>query len=76
MVDTLSGLTYNPIPDSVPGELWWTCRSPDEISEAINYFMNRSPEEVIKPQELSAQIRKDYFEPVNKDGVRKFLMLD
>ena len=76
VVETLSGLAFDPIPDSVSGELWRTCRSPDEISAAINYFMNRSPEEIIKHQKLSEQIKNNYFEPVTKEGVRKFLMLD
>jgi CDP-glycerol glycerophosphotransferase (TagB/SpsB family) len=76
VVETLSGLAFDPIPDSVPSELWRTCRSPDEISEAIQYFKNRSPEVVSKHRGLSAQIKKDYFEPVTRESVLKFLNID
>jgi hypothetical protein len=75
VVERMSGLAYDPIPDSVPKELWRSCRSPKEISEAINTFRNRTPAEEIKHRELSAQIKKDYFEPVTKEGVYRFLEL-
>ena len=70
------GLFYDPIPDSVPKQLWRSCRSPEEISEAINYFKNRGPEKIRQHQELSAQIKKEYFEPVTKEGVYRFLELE
>ena len=76
VVERMSGLAYDPIPDSVPKELWRSCRSPKEISEAINTFRNRTPEEVIKHRELSAKIKKDYFEPVTKESVYRFLELE
>ena len=46
-----------------------------EILKAINTFRNRTPAEEIKHRELSAQIKKDYFEPVTKEGVYRFLEL-
>ena len=76
MVETLSGLAYDPIPESVPKDLWRSCRSPEDISEAINIFKNRTPEEVREHRELSAQIKNDYFEPVTKKGVFRFLELE
>jgi CDP-glycerol glycerophosphotransferase (TagB/SpsB family) len=75
VVEMLSGLAYDPIPHSVPKELWRSCRSPKEISEAINYFRNRDSGKIKEHQKLSAQIKKDYFEPVTKEGVYKFLEL-
>ena len=75
IVETMSGLTYDPIPESVPKELWPSCRSPKEIFEAINTFRNRTPEEVIKHRELSVKIKNDYFEPVTKESVYRFLEL-
>ena len=76
MVETLSGLAYDPIPESVPKELWRSCRSAEEISDAINYFRNRTPEEVSKHKESSTLMKKNYFEPVTREGVYKFLELD
>jgi CDP-glycerol glycerophosphotransferase (TagB/SpsB family) len=76
VVETMRGLSYNPIPESVPKELWRNCRSPAEILEAINAFRNRSAEKVRQHQELSASIKNAYFEPVTREGVYKFLELD
>ena len=73
VVEKLSGLAYNPIPESVPKELWRNCRFPMEISEAIKSFRARNPEEVRKHKKLSDQIKKDYFEPVTKESVQKFM---
>ena len=53
------GFFYDPIPNSVPKELWKSCGSPEEISDAINYYRNRTSEEVSKHKKLSAQIKKD-----------------
>ncbi len=75
IVETMNGLAYDPIPESVPKELWRKCRSPKEISEAIKSFRARSPEEVRKHKKLSDQIKKDYFEPVTKESVSRFLEL-
>ena len=76
VVETLSGLAYDPIPESVPKELWRSCRSPEEISEAIDAFRNRSSEKVRQHQELSASIKLDYFQPVTKKGIQRFLELE
>ena len=76
IVETMRGLPYDPIPESVPEELWRSCRSPEEIAEAINAFRNRSPGEMRRHQELSASIKNNYFEPVTKEGVYRFLNLD
>jgi len=46
VVEKLSGLAYNPIPESELIELWQNCRFPMEISEAINTFRNRTIKEV------------------------------
>ena len=76
IVETLSGLAYEPIPKSVPKDLWRRCRSPEEILDAINHFKNRNPEEVRTHKKLSEKIKKDYFEPVTKEGVYRFLELE
>ena len=76
LVETLSGLSFDSIPQSVPKELWSTCRTSNEIFTAIHQFKNRSPEEIIYHQENSARIKKEYIEPVTRDGVYRFLELD
>ncbi len=62
--------------DSVSKELSRYCRFPEEISEAINTFRSRTPEEVRQHQELSISIKNDYFEPVTKEGIHRFLQLE
>ena len=62
VVETMKGrLDFDPIPSSVPKELWRSCRSSVEILEAIKSFRARSPEEVSKQKKLSDLIKKDYL---------------
>ena len=73
LIESMIGLSYDPIPESVPNILWRKCRSSKEISNAIDYFRNRSNEEIHNNRKLSAEIRKDYFEPVTKESVNRLL---
>ena len=76
VVETMNGrLAFDPIPDSVPKELWRSCRSPEEISESIDHFRNRTLKEISKHKKLSDHIKNDYFEPVTKESVYRFLEL-
>ena len=75
IVEILSGLAFDPIPESVPRDLWRTCRSSNEIFEIVNSFRNRTQEEVKQHQEMSAAIKNDYFEPVTEEAVQRFLNL-
>tara|TARA_B100000315_G_scaffold88777_1_gene81551 strand:+ start:515 stop:1012 length:498 start_codon:yes stop_codon:yes gene_type:complete len=76
IVENLRGLSYNPIPEEVPQDLWRPCRTPNDIENEVEYYQNRSDEEINKHKEIGLKIREDYFEPVTKEGVRNFLMLD
>tara|TARA_Y100001970_G_scaffold15871_1_gene17883 strand:+ start:68397 stop:70118 length:1722 start_codon:yes stop_codon:yes gene_type:complete len=75
LIESTVGLSFSPIPDSVPKSLWRKCKSTDELLEAINYFKNLSNEEIRNYQQLSANIKKDYFEPVNKESISRLLGL-
>ena len=76
IVETMSGLAYDPIPDSVPKELWRSCRTSDDIIEAFSLFDNRTKEEFQRQIEISSTIKNNYFEPITKKGIYKFLELN
>ena len=58
------GITHNPIPSSVPNELWKLCYSPSEAVEALKRCTND-----FKPPSSTSSIRDAFFEPVTKEGV-------
>ena len=60
----------------MPQDLWRPCRTPNDIENEVEYYQNRSDEEINRHKEIGLKIREDYFEPVTKEGVRNFLMLD
>ena len=76
VVESLSGLGYNPIPEEVPQVLWRLCATPKEIVKTIDYYMNRPEEEIQRHKDVGRQIREEYFEQVTEEGVMRFLSLD
>ena len=69
------GLTYNPVPETITSDIWRLCYSPQEIADAIQFYQTRSPEKVKEHEEVGRRIREEYFEPVTREGVRRFLAL-
>jgi choline kinase len=68
-------LKPNPIPENVNKDIWRICYIPEELSDAINHFLNISDEERDVLKKSGEEIRALYFEPVTRESVRKFLRL-
>jgi hypothetical protein len=76
VVGNNSGLTHNPIPETITSDIWRLCYSLQEIADAIQFYKSRGPEKVKEHKEVGRRIRKEYFEPVTREGVRRFLGLE
>jgi hypothetical protein len=67
------GLTYDPVPDTVPQHLYRKTRTEPDLLEAIKYYTNL-PAEVIARQMIDGEkIKNDYFEPITKEGIERFM---
>jgi len=51
------------------------CYSPQEITDAIQFYQNCGPEKIKEHEEIGKSIREEYFEPVTRERVRIFLGL-
>ena len=69
------GLTQNPILETITDDIWRLCYTPQEIADAIQVYQNRSSEKIKEHEEAGKRIRGEYFEPVTREGVRRFLGL-
>jgi hypothetical protein len=69
------GLTQNPIPETITDDIWRLCYTPQEIADAIQFYQTRSPEKIKEHEEIGKRIREEYFEPVTREAVRRFLGL-
>jgi len=76
IIGSQSGLTQNPIPENVNKDIWRICYTPEELTDAINHFLNISDKERDNLKKIGEEIRAMYFEPVTRESVRKFLKLD
>ena len=69
------GLTQLTIPKDIEQDVWKLCYGVQEVCDAIIFYMNRDAATVRRHEEIGRKIRENYFEPVTREGVRKFLRL-
>jgi hypothetical protein len=73
IIGSQSGLTHNPIPPDIEQDLWRLCYDIDELSNVIDFYMNRDEQTVHHHEIITEKVRKEYFKPVTRESVRKFL---
>jgi len=73
IIQSSSGLTYDPVPSGIPNALFKKCNSSEDISVALNSFLMLNKEQLTKNMHLGRQIRNDYFERVTEEGINRFL---
>lgn len=73
IIGSQGGLTHNPIPPGIEQDLWQLCYRVDELLNAIDFYMNRDEETLDQHEIIGEKVRKEYFETVTRDAVRKFL---
>jgi len=73
VVGDRNGIIENPIPDNISNIMWRICSSEEELISAVRLFQSQRETAFNKYQEISEQVKKDYFEPVTSEGVRRFL---
>ncbi|MBF0546907.1 MAG: hypothetical protein HQM08_20875 [Candidatus Riflebacteria bacterium] len=72
IVGNSTGLTFNPIPSSIPGKFWKLVRSPDEMINSINFFYSLLGQEKQVFEEELSRLKNGFYEPVSQQNVRKF----
>ena len=70
------GVSENPIPADVPQSMWRICRTEDEMIEGIRFFQLQGEADRRLHHEIGDQVRREYFEPVTVEGIRRFLQID
>ena len=73
IIENTSGLTYDPIPKGIPENMYMKCKSTQELELALNKFLSLSQEQISLNLNRALKIREQYFEPVTKDGLNRFL---
>ena len=76
IIENPTGITYDPLPENTPKELFKKAKNPKEIKDAITFFLNHTKEQLKKNRSLAMEVRNNYFEPITKDGINRFLNID
>ena len=73
IIPSTVGLSYNPLPDSVPSKIYCNAKTIDDIVLALKLFLHR---DILMFEELNTigqKIRNDFFEPITQQGMIQFL---
>ena len=73
IIQSSSGLTYDPVPSDIPSELFKKCNTSEDISAALNSFLMLNKEQLTKNMHSGKQIRNNYFERVTEECINRFL---
>lgn len=69
-------LTYNPIPEGIGQDFWRLCRTEEELSVALQFFLGDGQKSREARSKLAHRILGEYFTPVTEKTVREFLGFD
>jgi len=67
------GLSYDPIPEGIPENMYVRCKSSQELELALKKFLNLSQNEISLNVKTGRIIREQYFEPFSDEGLNRFL---
>jgi hypothetical protein len=73
VVENSEGLTYSPVPDSMPKEVYKAVDSVEDLIFAVNSYINADPDMKNKQVEIAKQVRENYFEPLTCEGINRLL---
>jgi hypothetical protein len=68
-----TGVTFNPIPETVSEEIWRLCHSENDLMDAIKYFRRNYSSKRNQYEKIGLQIRAHYFEPVTPIAARRLI---
>ena len=70
VVENISGLRFNSLPEGLPKQMWQNCQSDLDINNSINYFRSRKIDQNSK---MAENIKENYFEKVTIKSVSQFI---
>ena len=73
VIENTSGLTYDPIPSNINKKLYRKTRTEKSLIDSLLHFLSLDEDDIKHQRKLGLDLRKDYFEPVTKEGISKKL---
>lgn len=67
------GLTYDPIPVSIPDQLYMNVISAEELAFAIDFYINSSSNKKEEQRSQGKWVKENYFEPLTGEGINKLI---
>jgi hypothetical protein len=75
IIGSSSGLTHHTIPEDLDPLLWKICYTSEELAKSMVFYKNKDPNDLRREFKLADGVIKNYFRPVDEQGVRDFLQM-
>jgi hypothetical protein len=76
IVESDAGLTYDPVPSTVPADLYRRTRTQPELAAALTHYMSWSEEDAQRQELQGQRVKALYFEPITREGIERFMNID
>lgn len=76
VIENTSGLTYDPIPSNIDKNLYRKTRTEKSLTDSLIHFLSLNEDDIKHQRKLGLKLRRDYFEPVTKQGIFRFLDME
>ena len=73
IIENEEGLTFDPIPRIVPEAIFRKVRTIDQLENALLHYFFAAPEQLEQQKLIGKKVRTDFFEPLSREGVQRFL---
>ena len=73
VIGSRRGITTNPLPESLSGDIWRLAYTKEELLLSLDHFMTSAGKDQKRFAEIGGQIRDRYFSPVTRTAVLKLL---
>jgi hypothetical protein len=73
IIPNTDGLSYNPLPDSIPSKICTNAKTTEEIASDLKLFLYRDILMFKELNKIGKKIRNDFFEPITQQGIDRFL---
>jgi len=76
MMENQEGLIFDSIPSTISEKIYRKVRTKNQLIQAIKYFIFLDINDVNQLELEGKKVRKNYFEPITKNGINRFFKSD
>jgi hypothetical protein len=73
IIENEEGLTFDPVPKTIPTDLYRKTRSQAQLLGALTHYRTASRDATRRQERQGQRIKELYFEPITREGIDRFM---